>query len=599
MVPSYLDFDLRLEEVSPGDYRVAVVSSPVGEVTAAFRLPFTDLEKELLRLENAVLRSAPPASPRRRLFSEQEREAQRFGRQLFDALLCEDIRSLYDQSRQAAGERGLRIRLRINDSRLAAIPWEFLYDSRGAGSFIALSLRTPLVRYLETPHPARDIVLRQDEPVRVLGMIAAPEDQPGLDTEQEHRNLQNAVKDVPNVQLEWVQGETWRDLADALDSAQWHIFHFIGHGLFDRRTSQGMLALCNERRTTHALSATELSELISDHFALRFVFLNSCESAKSADDDRYSSTASILVANGIPAVLAMQYEIYDKSALEFSRAIYVALARGDSVDRAVTQGRKAIKIGTQNVMEWGTPVLTTRLKDGVLFRRESPVEQMVRIRAEQQAAEPLAATEAELKTNVQAQRKEAERLTEFKDGGESEEQPEQDELGQDPTERAERNAQASTKQQAEYQAGILAQTSFEGKARRRARYAAATVAVVIAIATLILVITSARNSLGSLPPLNTPSVTANDQWAPIIQSFDAVDMVQVPAGCFMMGSNNGEVEEKPVHRACFAEPFWIDQTEVTNAQFAVFNGQAAKASAFSGGDRPRDSINWSEARDFW
>ncbi len=89
----------------------------------------------------------------------------------------------------------------------------------------------------------------------------------------------------------------------------------------------------------------------------------------------------------------------------------------------------------------------------------------------------------------------------------------------------------------------------------------------------------------------------NDDWEPILQAFDGVPMVLVPAGCFEMGSTRSD-EEKPPHRVCFDEPFWIDRTEVTNGQFAAFNGQAAADSRWTGAQRPREQITWTEAAAF-
>jgi formylglycine-generating enzyme required for sulfatase activity len=57
---------------------------------------------------------------------------------------------------------------------------------------------------------------------------------------------------------------------------------------------------------------------------------------------------------------------------------------------------------------------------------------------------------------------------------------------------------------------------------------------------------------------------------PVVQNFGGIPMAKVPAGCFMMGNNDGSDSEKPAHQQCFDAPFWIGQTEVTNAQYAAF-----------------------------
>ncbi len=91
---------------------------------------------------------------------------------------------------------------------------------------------------------------------------------------------------------------------------------------------------------------------------------------------------------------------------------------------------------------------------------------------------------------------------------------------------------------------------------------------------------------------------SNDDWEPFVQDFDGVEMVLVPAGCFEMGSEDGEDREQPVHTVCFDEPFWIDRYEVSQGQFAAFDGQAERDSWFTGNDLPRERITWTEARDF-
>ena len=47
------------------------------------------------------------------------------------------------------------------------------------------------------------------------------------------------------------------------------------------------------------------------------------------------------------------------------------------------------------------------------------------------------------------------------------------------------------------------------------------------------------------------------------------DMVRVAGGAFTMGANDGEQDEQPLHDVRVNE-FWMDRTEVTNAEFARF-----------------------------
>jgi formylglycine-generating enzyme required for sulfatase activity len=53
----------------------------------------------------------------------------------------------------------------------------------------------------------------------------------------------------------------------------------------------------------------------------------------------------------------------------------------------------------------------------------------------------------------------------------------------------------------------------------------------------------------------------------MVSKKDGMVLVYVPAGEFPMGSDNGNSDEKPVHKVAL-DAFWIDQTEVTNAMYA-------------------------------
>lgn len=90
----------------------------------------------------------------------------------------------------------------------------------------------------------------------------------------------------------------------------------------------------------------------------------------------------------------------------------------------------------------------------------------------------------------------------------------------------------------------------------------------------IIVITLFAMTMGAIFSTDTPleqaeaGVAGNADWQPFVHDFgDSVEMMLVPVGCFMMGSNDGDNDEQPIHEICFEDPFWIDKTEITRAQY--------------------------------
>ena len=329
------------------------------------RFPFDEweLRDKLRDVEVALLRSG---GTRRRIGTPEEQTIQGFGRALFEALLVGEVGTHYRVSwREARRQnRGLRVKLRVRPPELSALLWEFLYDPKR--DYLSLSSRTPLVRYPEVTQPIERLTVTP--PLRILGMVASLQGLPQLDEGHEKRLVEEATKKLQArglVELSWLEGQTWRDLQRSMRGGPWHIFHFIGHGGFDPETEEGAIALSNEEGRTHLLGATDLALLLDDHYFLRLAFLNSCEGARGSPRDAFSSTAATLVRSGIPAVVAMQYEITDKVAIEFSRSFYEALADGLPVDAVVAEARTAIKMGS--ALEWGTPVLYMRSEDGLIF----------------------------------------------------------------------------------------------------------------------------------------------------------------------------------------------------------------------------------------
>lgn len=372
----YLDFELQIEKVvtTEGQYHVSVVTSPAGETQQPMQIPFPFNDRELERLqdklEKALLRSRTRS---RKALTTEETLVREFGQKLFEAVFQGDVRSLFYESRLKADHenKGMRLKLRLQPPEFARLPWEFLLEPR-RDEYVCLSRDTPIVRYLELAQPVTPLPVAP--PLRILGMVASPYDLPELDIDREKEQVERALMGVrqqgTQIEITWLQGQTAGDLLRALRQAEqepYHIFHFVGHGSFDAQRGEGVLWLADEQGRTRPLTASQLARLLGDHRALRLVVLNSCEGAQGSEQDVFSSTAATLVRRGIPAVLAMQYEISDTAALLLAQWFYESLADGLPVDMSVTEARKAITLENDRSLEWGTPVLFMRAKDGHIF----------------------------------------------------------------------------------------------------------------------------------------------------------------------------------------------------------------------------------------
>jgi hypothetical protein len=378
----YQTFEVTVDARADGRYEVRS-RSPSGE-SPPTPCPSVGAEELARRRDALVLgidrsRAARDVVVREpeRFVGSRLRTARTTGTALFEMLFTGPVLEAYRTSLALARaqDTGLRLQLRLHPAELAALPWEFLFDPRDK-VFVALNPATPVVRYPELAIAPKTLAIQP--PLRVLVMMASPIDLERLDVEGERRRIDEALGTLHNtgqVELGWVSGGAYADLQKALRQGPWHVFHFVGHGGFDEGTSEkgGMLALeFREEHTTHRVSAAILGQLLCAHTSLRLVVLNSCLGARGSEADAFSSVAATLVRLGIPAVVAMQYEISDQAALAFAQSFYTAIAAWVPVDRAVADARADMNATREDSLEWGTPVLLMRAADGRLFGTSPP-----------------------------------------------------------------------------------------------------------------------------------------------------------------------------------------------------------------------------------
>ena len=300
--------------------------------------------------------------------------AKAFGAALFTAVFSGDVkacfRSSFDEARRQ--NAGLRIRLRLADPSVVDLPWEYLYNP-AVNRFLALSIHTPLVRYMDLPERIQPISVTP--PIRVLVMISSPTDFPTLDVEAEWTRLNEALADLigrNQIAIERLDDATLEALQRRLRRERYHIFHFIGHGEFDENSQEGVLILEGDKGRGHRVSSQSLGMMLHDHESLRVAILNACEGARTSRTDPFAGSAQSLVQQGIPAVIAMQFEIADDVASRFAHEFYGALADGYPIDASLTEARKSI-FAARHEVEWGTPVLYMRSPDGRIFEVDTVV----------------------------------------------------------------------------------------------------------------------------------------------------------------------------------------------------------------------------------
>ncbi len=564
---NYLNFDLLIERRGE-KYRACLLDAPGGAGgEVVFSLPFNDLE-----LENFLLKVGRPRRGLRALDSDEMKLARAWGERLFGALMGEALYGCYCDSLASARGRGLglRLRLKLNAPELNDLPWEYLCDP--GGDFLSLSNKTPIVRFLESSQPLQPPAAAL--PLVVLVMISSPTDYPSLDVEAEWRRLQTSLRPLIKrgaVALERLDRATLPTLQRRLRGGKVHIFHYIGHGGFDAASQSGLLVFEDENGYARRMNAQVLGTLLHDHESLRLAVLNACEGARTGKADPFTGAAQFLLRRGLPAVIAMQFEITDQAAIIFSHEFYTALADGYPVDAALSEARKAI-FAQGNDIEWGTPVLLLR-GDGRLFDLSllppaaAPARPLVPPLAE--APKPKAPPAGAQDTGPRPAPKASVRR-------------------EVPPATSKPAAPRRVPAWLWLTGGLLALIVLCGlallgqsiwgslfaatptvEARATDTVAPAPLLPSETFAAPEATPTATPTETPSPTPTHTPMPTISPSatpWPALITDARGVPMALIPAGAFQMGSETGNGDEKPVHTVNLGA-FYMDVYEATNARY--------------------------------
>jgi hypothetical protein len=354
---------------------VQVTVSPDGEVSArrddgaygpSGPCRFSGVDAELIRVFEGWLEQ------RDRQW--QWAEIKAFGSLLHRTLFPPDLWNWVESSMSALGPRDrMRVQLQFPSERmaqLAAVPWEYLHvpDRPGRdGYFLAAERRCVLSRFI--PLESGRQRMASGPPVRVLVLVAQPADpllgevvaQPVLDTLQE-------LSDTLPLELTVQHQPSRHSLRDAVATVHPHVVHYMGHGRFDAAAATGSIALVDAAGRADWVGEAVLAQLFDDaDEPPRLVVFHSCETAQTDYSASFAGLAPRMIRSGVQCVVAMQYAVTNRTAIDFSNGFYEGLARGLPVDEAVQRGRSDLLVmGGDDARLLGIPVLYLHSRDAVL-----------------------------------------------------------------------------------------------------------------------------------------------------------------------------------------------------------------------------------------
>ena len=291
------------------------------------------------------------------------------GSRLFSELIREHVRDLWGQARSDLDDGGrLRVRLILHPPAVAALPWETLHDPRrnqsfGADTMISLVRTQNLVGYVARPR-----ALEATLPLTVL--MVSVETADGLVVHRETGQIRAVIAGLSSgrVQLDQLDGRvTVQQIQERLLTSRPDILHIVGHGNED-----GLLLWADDAPAL--VSAATLRAVLQQAESVKLVFLNACLAGRVDSSRPFAGIAHQLLQSGLPAAIAMRYEILDRSAVTFAGSVYKALVTGacrGHVDAAVSMARNNLYINDPNRVDYATPILWLNAESGRILRFEN------------------------------------------------------------------------------------------------------------------------------------------------------------------------------------------------------------------------------------
>jgi hypothetical protein len=358
----FFDFEIRAWRVSQTHIQVIVHSSPAGDLEKPVQVTFDERKLRLPGTWSLV--------PTETLIAT--------GHQLTAALLPRPVQALLSRSLDLIGpSAGLRLRLCLDES-LVNLPWEYLYrpdapDPDSLAGFLALDPRISIVRGAPTTTQTAEA---SDKVQRLLfaGMMQGGKS----DVQQVRKEFNDISKSLQPI-TDLLSTQFVTGAGDQIERALEQpvaIFHFAGY----TRAENGKGFLIREIDPPPFPDCPRLdSETISDLLkkaGTKLAFFSALDSCRW-------DFVEPLVRADIPSIIGMYGATTIPGGILFAQKLYEAMAKGLSLDEAVTWARLQV-LQAGYTCDWGqfvvymptsTPILLPRSKRPEVIRYQKEARQ--------------------------------------------------------------------------------------------------------------------------------------------------------------------------------------------------------------------------------
>lgn len=311
------------------------------------------------------------------------------GQTLHDELFKGQLHDSWIMAQGVAQNRQdlLRLRIGMKDSRLQQLPWEALHA--GARP-LATGTDVIFSRYILDRRQGHSLPPlkppKAGQSLRILMVIAAPDDQERLELKKEVYHLQAELHPEPSldsheplldVQLKILEQPGRAELTQELDRGNYQVLHYAGHS--NLGNAGGDLYLVSRQTgLTERLSGEDLAGLLVNN-GIKLAVFNSCRGGYSSTGDQgwqERNLAQALVNRGVPAVIAMTERIPDHVAITFTQLLYRSLKKGQTIDLSLNRTRQGlISAYGSHQFYWALPTLYMQPSfDGYLVKTAGDYE---------------------------------------------------------------------------------------------------------------------------------------------------------------------------------------------------------------------------------